>query len=165
MIPARFAGDRMRRFAEGRDRKQSALFPQSLDDWIDENNPVRVIDAFVDRLDLADLGFGGVEPAETGRPAYRPSALLKLCLRLSQPGAVELLSRMRSHPLRRCKIADGVPTSVNRLNRKEAGTKESRCRVLVFELVWPMPGTEICVAFDAEISADSAALTLGFRGR
>jgi hypothetical protein len=113
----------MRRFVEGIDRGQSALFPESLDHWIDENNPVRVIDAFVDRLDLADLGFGGVEPAETGRPAYRPSALLKLCLRLSQPGAVEPSSRMRSHPLRRCKITDGVPTSVNRLNRKKRAPK------------------------------------------
>jgi transposase len=49
-----------------------------LDDWIDENNPVRVIDAFVDTLALAELGFEGVEPAETGRPAYHPSVLLKL---------------------------------------------------------------------------------------
>jgi transposase len=68
----------MRRFVEGTDRKQSTLFPECLDDWIDENNPVRVIDAFVDKLDLAELGFEGVEPAETGRPAYHPSALLKL---------------------------------------------------------------------------------------
>ena len=68
----------MRRFVEGTDRKQVTLFPDCLEDWIDEDNPVRVIDAFVDRLDLADLGFEGVEPAETGRPAYHPSALLKL---------------------------------------------------------------------------------------
>lgn len=68
----------MRRFVEGADRGQGALFPECLDDWIDENNPVRVIDAFADRLDLAELGFEGVEPAETGRPAYHPSVLLKL---------------------------------------------------------------------------------------
>jgi len=68
----------MRRFVEGTDRKQATLFPECLDDWIDENNPVRVIDAFVDRLDLGELGFGGVEPAETGRPAYHPAVLLKL---------------------------------------------------------------------------------------
>jgi len=68
----------MKRFVEGVDRGQSTLFPECLDDWIDENNPVRVIDAFVDRLDLGELGFEGVEPAETGRPAYHPSALLKL---------------------------------------------------------------------------------------
>src|SRR5580692_4177091 len=68
----------MRRFVEGADRGQSTLLPECLDDWIDENNPVRVIDAFVETLDLAELGFEGVEPAETGRPAYHPSALLKL---------------------------------------------------------------------------------------
>jgi transposase len=65
----------MKRFVEGLDRSQARLFPECLDDWIDEDNPVRVID--VDALDLAELGFG-VEPAETGRPAYHPSALLKL---------------------------------------------------------------------------------------
>jgi len=78
MIPLGFVGDRMKRFVEGTDRGQSTLFPECLDDWTDENNPVRVIDAFVDTLDLAELGFEGVEPAETGRPAYHPSVLLKL---------------------------------------------------------------------------------------
>ena len=68
----------MKRFVEGADRKQGTLFPECLDDWIDEDNPVRVIDAFIDRLDLGELGFEGVEPAETGRPAYHPSVLLKL---------------------------------------------------------------------------------------
>ena len=68
----------MKRFVQGVDRGQGTLFPECLDDWIDEDNPVRVIDAFVDRLDLAELGFEGVEPAETGRPAYHPSVLLKL---------------------------------------------------------------------------------------
>ena len=68
----------MKRFVEGADRGQSTLFPECLDDWVDEDNPVRVIDAFVDALDLAELGFEGVEPAETGRPAYHPSVLLKL---------------------------------------------------------------------------------------
>ena len=68
----------MGRFVEGTDRRQSTLFPECLDDWIEEDNPVRVIDAFVDRLDLGALGFEGVEPAETGRPAYHPSTLLKL---------------------------------------------------------------------------------------
>jgi transposase len=54
------------------------LLPECLDDFIDESNPVRMIDAFVDALDLAELGFGGVEPAATGRPSYHPSVLLKL---------------------------------------------------------------------------------------
>jgi transposase len=68
----------MKRFVEGTDRSQSTLLPECLDDWIDENNPVRVIDAFVEALDLAQLGFAGVEPEATGRPAYHPSVLLKL---------------------------------------------------------------------------------------
>jgi transposase len=78
MILTRFAGDRMRRFVEGADRGQSTLLPECLDDWIDENNPVRVIEAFVESLDLAGLGFEGVEPSATGRPSYHPSVLLKL---------------------------------------------------------------------------------------
>ncbi len=68
----------MKRFVEGLDRGQSTLFPECLEDWIDENNPVRVIDVFVDELDLAGLGFDGVAPEITGRPAYHPSVLLKL---------------------------------------------------------------------------------------
>ena len=68
----------MKRFVEGADRGQSTLLPECLDDWIGEENPVRAIDAFVDALDLAGLGFDGVEPAATGRPAFHPSVLLKL---------------------------------------------------------------------------------------
>lgn len=68
----------MKRFVEGANRGQSTLLPECLDDWIDEENPVRVIDAFVDALDLAGLGFDGVEPAATGRPAFHPCVLLKL---------------------------------------------------------------------------------------
>jgi transposase len=68
----------MKRFVAGADRGQSTLLPECLDDWIDESNPVRVIDAFVDALDLAELGFDGVEPAATGRPSYHPSTVLKL---------------------------------------------------------------------------------------
>jgi transposase len=78
MIPARFAEDSMKRFVEEVDRGQSALFPECLEDWIGEDNPVRVIDAFVGELDLAELGFGGVAPEATGRPSYHPSVLLKL---------------------------------------------------------------------------------------
>ncbi len=68
----------MKRFVEGADREQSTLVPECLDDWIGQDNPVRVIDVFVEELDLADLGFGGVEPEATGRPSYHPSVLLKL---------------------------------------------------------------------------------------
>ena len=68
----------MKRFVAGADRAQSTLLPESLDDWVDESNPVRVIDAFVDALNLAELGFDRVKPAVTGRPSYHPSCLLKL---------------------------------------------------------------------------------------
>src|SRR5580658_3464818 len=68
----------MKRFVEGTDRGQSTLFPECLEDWIGENNPVRVIDVFVEELDLAELGFDGVDPEATGRPSYHPSVLLKL---------------------------------------------------------------------------------------
>jgi transposase len=68
----------MKRFVEGVDRGQSTLFPECLDDWIGEENAVRVIDVFVDELDLAALGFSGVDPEATGRPAYHPAVLLKL---------------------------------------------------------------------------------------
>ena len=68
----------MKRFMVGADRGQSTLLPECLDDWIDESNPVRAVDAFVDALDLAKLGFEGVAPEVTGRPSYHPSALLKL---------------------------------------------------------------------------------------
>ena len=68
----------MRRFIEGEDRSQSTLFPDRLEDWINEDNPVRVVDVFVDELDLGGLGFVRVAPRETGRPGYHPSVLLKL---------------------------------------------------------------------------------------
>jgi transposase len=68
----------MKRFVEGTDRGQSTLFPECLEDWIGKDNPVRVIDVFVEELDLAGLGFCGVAPEATGRPSYHPSVLLKL---------------------------------------------------------------------------------------
>src|SRR6202049_1448965 len=68
----------MGRFVEGQDRGQITLFPDCLEDWIGEDNTVRVIDVFVEELDLAGLGFGGVDPEATGRPSYHPSVLLKL---------------------------------------------------------------------------------------
>ena len=68
----------MRRFVEGLDRGQSTLFPERLEDWVGEDNAVRVIDVFVEEIDLAELGFSGVDPEATGRPSYHPSVLLKL---------------------------------------------------------------------------------------
>ncbi|MEH6584864.1 MAG: IS1182 family transposase [Halioglobus sp.] len=68
----------MKRFVEGEDRTQSTLFPERLDEYIAEDNPVRAIDAFVDHLDLASLGFERVQPQVTGRPGYHPATLLKI---------------------------------------------------------------------------------------
>ena len=68
----------MKRFVEGLDRGQSTLFPDCLEDWVGKDNPVRVIDVFVDELDLGGLGFVRVDPKVTGRPSYHPSVLLKL---------------------------------------------------------------------------------------
>src|SRR5471032_656792 len=68
----------MARFIEGQDRHQVTLLPEALDDFIAEDNAVRVVDAFVNELDLAELGFEGVQAAETGRPSYRPTVLLKI---------------------------------------------------------------------------------------
>ena len=68
----------MKRFVEGVARDQSTLFPERLDDWIAEDNPVRAVDVFVDGLDLFEMGFAGVDPKMTGRPAYHPAVLLKL---------------------------------------------------------------------------------------
>ncbi len=68
----------MPRFIEGEDRTQAALFPERLDDYIAEDNPVRLVEAFVDGLDLKALGFKRVEPRATGHPAYHPSTLLKI---------------------------------------------------------------------------------------
>lgn len=68
----------MKRFVEGADRNQATLLPECLEDWVGEDNPVRVIDVFIDELDLGELGFDGVDPKATGRPSYHPSVLLKL---------------------------------------------------------------------------------------
>ena len=70
----------MHRFIDGEDRMQQALLPHSLEDYVGEENPVRVIEVFIDELDLAALGFSGMTPAATGRPAYHPSTLLKIYL-------------------------------------------------------------------------------------
>lgn len=68
----------VRRFIQGENRTQVTLLPESLDDYVTDTNPVRVVDVFVAELDLGKLGFDGVVPAETGRPAYHPADLLKI---------------------------------------------------------------------------------------
>jgi len=70
----------MKRFIQGESRTQSTLLPESLDDYVADTNPVRVIDVFVDELDLGKLGFDGIDPAATGRPSYHPDVLLKIYL-------------------------------------------------------------------------------------
>src|SRR6185437_8304513 len=68
----------MKRFIEGECRDQTVLFPERLDDWISEDNPVRAVDAFVEEVNLRALGFETAVPAATGRPAYHPATLLKI---------------------------------------------------------------------------------------
>src|SRR5499425_2471895 len=70
----------MHRFIDGEDRMQQALLPHSLEDYVGEENPVRVVEVFIEELDLAALGFSGMTPSATGRPAYHPSTLLKIYL-------------------------------------------------------------------------------------
>ena len=70
----------MKRFVEGQNRSQLILLPDCLDDYVGEDNPVRIVDAFIDELDLAVLGFAGVVPEATGRPSYHPVTLLKIYL-------------------------------------------------------------------------------------
>ena len=68
----------MKRFVQGQSRTQTTLLPECLDDFVGEDNPVQVIEVFVDQLDLGKLGVEGIDPAATGRPAYHPSVLLKI---------------------------------------------------------------------------------------
>src|SRR6187399_658624 len=78
MFPLLNRGGTMKGFVQGADRRQTTLLPECLDDWVDESNPVRAVDVFVDALELRELGFDGVTPAATGRPGYHPSPMLKL---------------------------------------------------------------------------------------
>ena len=70
----------MSHFVEKQDRRQDFLLPVSLDDHVADDNPVRVVEAFIDELDLVAVGFAGATPAQTGRPAYHPSTMLKIYL-------------------------------------------------------------------------------------
>jgi transposase len=70
----------MKRFIESQDRRQATLLPDSLEDYVTDDNPVRVTDVFIAELDLAAMGFAGVAPEATGRPAYHPATLLKIYL-------------------------------------------------------------------------------------
>jgi transposase len=70
----------MSRFIEGQSRTQSTMFPEVLDDYIHEENPIRAIDMFINSLKLSELGFARYRPAKTGRPSYSPATMLKIYL-------------------------------------------------------------------------------------
>lgn len=95
----------MPRFIEGWDRQQVTLLPECLDDFVAEDNTVRIVDVFIGELDLVAMGFGGASPAATGRPSYHPSVILKLYLYgyLNRIQSSRRLERecQRSRPLRR----------------------------------------------------------------
>jgi transposase len=115
----------MRRFVEQADRGQSTLLPECLDDFIGESNPVRVIDVFVDALDLAEMSFEGVEPAATGRPSYHPSVLLKLYI-------YGYLNRVQSS--RRLEREAGRNVEVMWLRRRASGISTGSVRVSKIEI-------------------------------
>jgi transposase len=78
----------MSRYIEGEDRHQSTLFPELLDNYISEDNSVRLVDVFVDELDLSTLGFNRSHPKATGRPAYHRAHSLNctcmvICIRFN----------------------------------------------------------------------------------
>ena len=77
----------MKRFIESENRYQSTLFPESLEDYIAEDNAIRIVDAFVNKLDLKELGFEGAEPSATGRPGYQP-LVSKFCENVGPTSAI-----------------------------------------------------------------------------
>ena len=114
----------MKRFVEGEDRNQVTL---CLDDYVGVDNPVRVIDVFIDELDLTGLGFEGVAPADTGRPAYHPSVLLKIYV-------YGYLNRLQSSR-RLIAIKKRGPRILTRRYREGAraqGESANRCRHIDF---------------------------------
>ena len=97
----------MKRFVEGEDRRQGVLLPEFLDDYVSEENPVRVIDVFVEELDLGALGFEGVVPEATGRPGLSSGrAAEDLRLRLHQPDRLEPPAGAGGPAQRRADVAD-----------------------------------------------------------
>jgi transposase len=93
-------------FIQGESRNQATLFPERLDDYIAEENAVRFIDAFVDELPKARLGFR-TEPSDLGRPAYDPSMMLKLYIYgdMNQVQSSRRLERVSAQ--RGADVADG----------------------------------------------------------
>jgi hypothetical protein len=113
MIPLLNRGGMMKGFVQGADRQQTTLLPECLDDWVDESNPVRAVDVFVDALELRELGFDGVTPAATGPPGYHPSPMLKLYIygylnRVQSSRRLEQTTPSRDSGLRRCHVVRAV---------------------------------------------------------
>ena len=99
----------MKRFVEGVGRGQSTFLPASLDDYVSEDNPVRVVDVFVDSLNLDKLGFVGVQPLEPGRPSYHPGMMLKLYIYgYLNRGSVEPTPRAGMPAQHRTDLVDGA---------------------------------------------------------
>src|SRR5215467_4671008 len=97
-------------YITGHDRSQLLLLPETVDDYVGADNPVRFIDTFVDGLDLAAAGFGRVTPKVTGRPAYAPADLLKLYIYgYLNLGAVEPSAGGRNPPQYRGDLAAAAP--------------------------------------------------------
>ena len=116
----------MSRFVQGADRRQPTLLLECLDDYVAEDNPVRVVDVFVDELDLKGLGFDGMTPAATGRPTYHPAMLLKLCLWLSEKGAVQPATGERSAAQCRADMAYGT-TGAGSQDHRRLPPRERLC--------------------------------------
>jgi transposase len=110
-------GTSVKRFVEDQDRGQLILLPECLDDYVGEDNPVRIVDAFIDELDLAVLGFAGVVPEATGRPAYHPATLLKiyLCGYLNRLQSSRRLEREAQRNIELMWLAGGSPLTSRRL--------------------------------------------------
>jgi Transposase DDE domain/Transposase domain (DUF772) len=130
----------MKRFVAAADRGQSTLLPDCLDDFIDESNPVRVIDVFVDALDLAEMSFEGVEPAATGRPSYHPSVLLKLYIygylnRVQSSRLEESVARYLSQldTADRQEPTEALAAKVTRLTEKLTKLKQEMGKLAVYE--------------------------------
>ncbi len=102
----------MKRFIEGETRTQVTLLPECLDDYVTETNPVRVVDVFVNELDLGRFGFKGDIPADTGRPAYHPAILLKIYI-YGYLNRIQSIQRLEREAQRQSTIATAISPAPN----------------------------------------------------
>jgi hypothetical protein len=133
-------------FFEGLDRNQATLFPESLEDWVAEDNAVRVIEAFVEALDLGNLGFNGVDPQATGRPSCHPSVLLKLYI-------YGYLNRVQSS--RRLEREAGRSGASLKLGATDYGNASASRRP---RLPWPVSWRSSCIACGAMAPTSSGQI-------